>query len=311
MLQLSNPQPSRPEGQSFDLQRTDDGSFTFFCSQFQEAFHSRYGAKQEAELKFVEPCQLKEKAKTSSRLVLLDICYGLGYNSAAAFAAIWQSNPHCQVQWVGLELNAEVPQAAIAHHLLDLWPSPIPQLLQRLAATGFVQTPQLNAKLQLGDARQTLKALHDEGFKADAIFLDPFSPPQCPQLWTVEFLALAAGCLQPTGRLATYSCAAAVRTALHLAQLHLGATPAIGRRSSGTVASFTNEGLPPLSQKEQEALQTRSAVPYRDRELDAARSHIVQNRRSEQQLSVLEPTAIWKKRWSQKKSRGKIPPTFP
>ncbi|MDY7013803.1 MAG: MnmC family methyltransferase [Cyanobacteriota bacterium] len=306
-MQPVNAQTSPSEGQKFDLQRTGDGSFTFFSPQFGEAFHSRYGAKQEAEFKFVEPCRLNEKATTRDRLALLDICYGLGYNSAAALAAIWQTNPRCQVEWVGLELDADVPKTAIAHHLLDLWPSPIPEVLQHLAATGCVQTPQLNAQLHLGDARLTLKRLAESEFKADAIFLDPFSPPRCPQLWTVEFLALAARCLQPSGQLATYSCAAAVRTALRLAHLHLGATPAIGRRSSGTVASFTNEGLPPLSQKEQEALQTRAAVPYRDPALKGTQAKILQNRRDEQQRSVLEPTAAWKKRWLGKNFTAECP----
>jgi tRNA U34 5-methylaminomethyl-2-thiouridine-forming methyltransferase MnmC len=295
--------------QPFNPQPTADGSQTFFSVEFQETFHSRYGAKQEAELKFVEPCQLKQKAQTRSRLILLDICYGLGYNTAAALAAIWQANPHCQVEWVGLELNADVPKAAIAHHLLDLWPAPIPETLQQLAATTSVHTPRFHAQLLLGDARTTLKALQNTGFKADAIFLDPFSPPHIPQLWTVEFLALAAGCLQPNGRLATYSCAAAIRTALRLAHLHLGATPAVGRRSSGTVASFTSEGLPPLSQKEQEALQTRAAVPYRDPQLRATPEEILQNRRNEQQLSVLEPTAAWKKRWLRKNFHPRMHPT--
>ncbi|MBD2580339.1 MnmC family methyltransferase [Oscillatoria sp. FACHB-1406] len=284
--------------ESFTPQATEDGSFTFFSPEFEEHFHSHHGAKQEAEFKFVLPCQLREKARENEALTLLDLCYGLGYNSAAALEAIWQVNPHCQVELIGLELNASVPKTAISYRLLDAGLPPVPELLAQLADNERLVTPNLNACLWIADARLTLKQLCTDGLQADAIFLDPFSPPKCPQLWTVEFLALAAQCLKPKGFLATYSCAAAVRKALQLAGLNLGSTPAVGRRSPGTVASWQPEGLPPLSIKEEEALLTRAAVPYRDPQLKASREEIIRDRAIAQHNSPLEPTSAWKKRWS-------------
>jgi tRNA U34 5-methylaminomethyl-2-thiouridine-forming methyltransferase MnmC len=278
-------------------QITADGSFTFFSEEFGELFHSHSGARQEAEAKFVAPCQLSERASYSQSLCLLDICYGLGYNSAAALAAIWEANPHCQVELVALELDLAVPQQAIAQGLLRGWPPPVGELLAKLAATCQVESPQLTAKLWIGDARQVLQTLRSSGLQADAIFLDPFSPPKCPQLWTVEFLAVAAQCLNPQGRLATYSAAAAVRTALQLAGLQVAPTPSVGRRSPGTVASFDGQDLPTLSEQERQHLQTRAAIPYRDRHLGEAAECILQQRRLEQQGSSLEPTSQWKKRW--------------
>jgi hypothetical protein len=49
-------------------------------------------------------------------------------------------------------------------------------------------------------------------------------------------------CLHVDGLLATYSCAAAVRTALLAADLQIGSTPPVGRRSPGTVAAHTRGG---------------------------------------------------------------------
>lgn len=288
------------ERPAFTSQLTADGSLTFFSEEFDEAFHSHYGAKQEAEYKFVSPCQVAKKAVQQKTFKLLDICYGLGYNSAAALSAIWAANDRPLVELIALESNLAVPQQAIAQHLLDPWPSPIPALLQTLADKGEVQTERLQARLLLGDARKTLPSLSQSGWQADAIFLDPFSPPKCPQLWTVEFLAAVAACLHPTGRLATYSSAAAVRMALKLAGLQIGSTLAVGRRSPGTVASYSLLNLPPLSQKEREALATRSAIPYRDPQLCATAAEIRQQRRQQQCLSDLEPTTRWKKRWSGK-----------
>lgn len=279
--------------EEFHPQPTADGSFTFFSTEFNEAFHSQYGALQEAERKFVEPTQLQQKAQ-QTRLRLLDICYGLGYNTAAALATIWQVNPSCDVEVIGLEANPNVPQSAIASKLLQSWCEPIPQLLAQLASEYQVQTHNLKATLIIGDARKTIQKLQRSQFHADAIFLDPFSPPRCPQLWTVEFLQQVALCLAADGRLATYSCAAAVRTALILAKLKIGSTSPVGRRSPGTVAAWDST-LPTLSPEEQQHLLTRAAIPYRDPQLSDSTSVILQRRQQEQKASSLMSTSQWRK----------------
>lgn len=276
---------------------TQDGSYTFFSPEFAEAFHSKSGAKQEAEEKFVKPCQIAEKVQNHNSFHLLDICYGLGYNSAAALDTIYRINPHCQVKLIALELEPHVPEQAIAHNLLKSWPSFIVDYLTILAKTKEVNQPQLEAKLLIGDARITLKQVKESGFQADAIFLDPFSPPKCPQLWTVEFIELISSCLEAQGRLATYSCAASVRMALQLAGLNIGATRGVGRRSPGTVASFQSLEGYPLSQQEKEHLDTRAAIVYRDPLLRDSQAIIRERRLQEQEKSPLEPTSHWKKRW--------------
>ena len=312
--------------ENFTPKLTADGSFTFVSQEFGESFHSHYGAKQESFFKFVEPTQLTTAAQKPV-LRLLDICYGLGYNTAAALQTIWAVNPSCCVEVIGLELNPAVPQAAIAHHLFDNWNCNYIEILSQLANDHQVQTPYLKAKLLIGDARTTITLLRQSDFWADAIFLDPFSPPQCPQLWTVEFIKQLSLCLHQDGLLATYSCAAAVRTALLSAGLAIGSTPPMGRRSPGTVAAHSGSAeskdhsvqakrpatansthhwlnhnypltaLTPLSQAEKEHLLTRAAIPYRDPGLSDSTEVIVMRRQQEQQASSLEPTSRWRKRW--------------
>ena len=283
----------------FIPQLTADGSWTFFSPEFGETFHSHFGAQQEAEFKFVYPVQLLSRVEQSV-VCLLDICYGLGYNTASDLAAIWKVNPSCKVIQVGLELDPEVPKAAIAKGLLNNWPEPVPELLAILAKTHQLQTEKIEAKLLTGDARTTIQQLSNVSFQTDAIFLDPFSPPSCPQLWTVEFLSLVSSCLKPNGYLATYSCSAAVRTALLEAGLKIGSTMPVGRRSPGTVASFVEKNLPPLSQKEKEHLLTRASIPYRDPQLSDPTKMILDRRQLEQKKSSLESTSHWKKRWPNK-----------
>ncbi len=280
----------------FTPKETKDGSYTFYSDEFQEAFHSSYGAKQEAENKYIQPCLIKEIARQKSTIRLLDVCYGLGYNSAAAIEAIWAVNPQCYVELIGLEISPDVPRAAIKHQLLNQWRSPVPQLLTKLANTSTVRDNNFHGRLLLGDARQTIKSIELD-WQADAIFLDPFSPPKCPQLWTVEFIELVAQRLTPTGRLATYSCAAAVRTALSLAGLHFGSIILGDRQSPGTIASFEYKNIPELAPWEREHLKTRAAIPYRDADGQNSPVEIHFRRQQEQKNSNFEPTSRWKKRW--------------
>ena len=280
------------------LTPTADGSQTFYSPQFGEWFHSRDGAYQEAYVTYIEPTRLAALAQ-GDRLRILDICYGLGYNTAAALDTIWRVNPQCKIDWAGLELNLAVPQAAIAQNLLQPWPPAVQATLAELAAQQVIRRDGLQAKLWIGDARQSIQSLNHQGFQADVIFFDPFSPPHCPPLWTVDFFRQVANCLKPTGRLATYSCAAAVRAGWQEVGLHIGATPALGRQWPGTLVGYgaIAAELQPLSPCEQEHLQTRAAVPYRDPDLTDTAAQIQARRQLEQQASTLLPTSQWRRRW--------------
>ncbi len=282
---------------------TKDGSFTFFSKEFGETFHSRQGAKTEAFLKFADATDLVERSRQPC-LRLIDVCYGLGYNTAAALETLWAANPECQIELHGLELDATVPRAAIAPPLIEVWSPKVQEVLKAIAQDHQHQTPQLKARLWIGDARQTIQRL--SRFEADAIFFDPFSPSRCPQLWTVEFFRQVAECLSPDGKLATYSRAAAVRSALLEAGLKIGTIPLsqanrVNRLphewSQGTVAALKGDRLCPLSLLEQEHLRTRASVPYRDPALSDPTEVILARYEQEQKLSQKELTSSWRRRW--------------
>ncbi len=273
---------------------TADGSLTFFSQEFRQAYHNTSGARQEALEKFVRPSLLPETLNRKTPIRLLDVCFGLGYNAGVALEWIWEQDPECKIQLIGLERSPEVPHFACQQGIgfgskqqLD-W--------QALVETGMLQTPNLEAQLIWGDARQTLNQI-PLGW-ADAVFFDPFSPSVCPELWTVELFRAIRQRMHPHGRLTTYSCAAAVRSALLEAGFTIGSTPPVGRPWPGTVASPSPVPLPPLSPAEQEHLHTRAAVPYRDPFLSSPREGIQHQRQQEQQRSSLESTSAWKARWA-------------
>jgi tRNA U34 5-methylaminomethyl-2-thiouridine-forming methyltransferase MnmC len=270
---------------------TGDGSFTFYSPDFQATFHSISGACQEAEEKYVRPSGL---LNAPSPIQVLDICYGLGYNSAALIDTLWKARPEAKVQLIALELELEVPRAAYQLGGLRHWPL-AEVALGTLARDGVVETDYLSAQLLIGDARKTISQVPPHW--ADGIFLDPFSPECCPMLWSVEFLALVAQRLKPMGTIVTYAASASVRTALKLVGFSVGSTPPVGRRTPGTIANWQG-GLPPLSQQESEHLQTTAAIPFRDPTLEDDVETLHRRRTEEQKQSGLEPSSHWRKRWS-------------
>lgn len=87
--------------------------------------------------------------------------------------------------------------------------------------------PNLTASILLGDARETLPAW--EG-KADAWFLDGFSPAKNPELWAPDLMAEVARHTAPGGTFATYTAAGHVRRALADAGFTVSRQPGFGRK---------------------------------------------------------------------------------
>jgi len=276
---------------------TADGSLTFFSAQFGEALHSTCGAKTEAELKFVVPTGIAQKGQRQGQINILDVCFGLGYNSASALDALSNCAPSCAVQVWGLENNWEVLRQAVAQQMHRIWSDRTQRVLEKLTLCPTVQDQQWQLQLILTDARQGIHHVPDRS--ADAIFFDPFSPKRCPQLWTIDFLRLVSAKLKPDGYWVTYSCAAAVRCALLELGLNLWAVEPLGRKSCGTIASFANTSVPQRSRNltnlEYAILQTRAGIPYRDPQLQDSAAVIVARRKQEQQHSDRQSSSSWLK----------------
>ena len=80
---------------------TQDGSISLRSNLFQENFHSYVGALKETKAKFTNPSNLKRFKNKS--LNVLDICFGLGYNSASLFDELIQQTTY--LNWYGLEID--------------------------------------------------------------------------------------------------------------------------------------------------------------------------------------------------------------
>ena len=280
---------------------TEDGSISFRSEKFNENFHSKAGAYCETKNKFINPSRLKRFHNKS--INVLDICFGIGYNSALLFENL--EIELSTLNWYGLEIDKRPLNYALTDKKFNnLWSPKVNEILNSLNSKGLYKNKNFNCNLMIGDARKEILNLPKE-LNFDLIFLDGFSPQKCPEIWSLEFLSQLKNKIKYEGYLITYTSAAAVRKSLKNLGFNLfNILPTLSNKnnwSDGTLATFDNQQNNPyikqLSEMEIEHLNTKASIPYRDPTGEMLSKEILEIREKEQQFSKLLNTNSWRKKW--------------
>lgn len=88
--------------------KTKDGTISLYNTEVNDIYHSDVGSYTEAMGKFVYPSGISEFAENNDVITIMDICYGLGYNSIAAITEIFKINPNCKINLLILENDPDV-----------------------------------------------------------------------------------------------------------------------------------------------------------------------------------------------------------
>lgn len=168
----------------------------------------------------------------------------LGFGTGLNMLALLIANPGFPIQFSSFEAFpltaneiaralAHFPEAlAVAGPFLEAWDK---------GQTRF-QIGNVSVEVILGDARQTLP--HWTG-RADAWFLDGFSPAKNAELWSPALMQEVARHTAPGGRFATYTAAGHVRRSLQEAGFTVERRPGHGRKrhmTVGVLAGTTENG---------------------------------------------------------------------
>ena len=189
---------------------TNDGSYSLRSLFFQENFHSSLGAFEETKIKFIAPSDLKRFKRKS--LNVLDICFGLGYNSASLLNELIKQKSYLKLY--ALEIDKKPLEYSLSNKsFLKLWSPKVKKIFESLYRNDNFHDQFFNCRIYWGDARKKISVIPSAD-KFDLIYLDGFSPQKCPQIWTIEFITKVARKLNPQGYLITYSSSAAVRNTL-------------------------------------------------------------------------------------------------
>jgi tRNA U34 5-methylaminomethyl-2-thiouridine-forming methyltransferase MnmC len=177
--------------------------------RFDDPYFSLGGGLAETQHVFLAGNNLPARFRPGFRIA--ELGFGTGLNMLAALMAWREAGIAGPLHFTSFEAYplplddtrralAAFPQAlAIAEPLFDQW------------ASGRIMADDINVQVIFGDARLTLPVWQG---RADAWFLDGFSPAKNPEMWGEPLMMAVAAHTAAAGTLATYTAAGHVRRAL-------------------------------------------------------------------------------------------------
>lgn len=194
-------------------------------TQFDDPYFSLGGGLEETRHVFLAGNDLPNRYRDGFQIA--ELGFGTGLSMLTALQAFTGEG---QLHFTSFEAfpmaRADMEQALKAFPDLD--PSP---LLDHWPATR-IRTDRLQADIIIGDARETLPQWSG---KADAWFLDGFSPAKNPELWSPDLMAQVGQHTAPAGTFATYTAAGHVRRSLADAGFVVERVQGFGRKRHMTV----------------------------------------------------------------------------
>ncbi len=200
-------------------------------ARFNDIYHSQAGGLAQAQRVFMDGCGLPEAWRGRERFTVLETGFGLGLNFLACWAA-WAADPQRSGTLCFTSVEAYPVAAAdivrgaqalrpIGERDAALLPH-VQALACELTASWRVWEPGIHALcladgavrlvLAVRPVQQAVRELPD--VRADAVFLDGFSPSVNPDMWSMATLAGLPRHSRPGTRLASYTVAAHVRRTL-------------------------------------------------------------------------------------------------
>lgn len=264
---------------TFRIIETKDGSKGLYNIELEEVYHSFLGAQTEAIQKFVNPV----KKLDYKPLSILDICYGVGYNTKTALLELKNiESIDC------VEIDKKLVEFSFNFEFNDKINKTIEKNYKNPDFITFY----------IDDIRKVVKKLDK---KYDIIFYDGFAPYKDSCLWSEELIFEVSKLLKKQGLITTYNHSKPVLNAFFKAKMNIGKT-IYDKKTIGSVFSFDKKLLDnPLSDFELETLETKSAITYKDKNLNSTHKKIVELRNKEVEQSKKPTLSSYKKKNIEKK----------
>jgi tRNA 5-methylaminomethyl-2-thiouridine biosynthesis bifunctional protein len=247
-----------------ELDWTDDGAP--HARRHDDVYFSAQDGLAETRAVFLNGCGLPESWEGRTEFTVAETGFGTGLN----FLALWQlwralrPTPAAQLTFVSFEaypLRREDAARALAAwpELGDLsdaltarWPDPV----RGVRSIAFPEDG-VSLILHLGDIRETLP---QSAFKADAWFLDGFSPAKNDDMWHAGLYPYLAARSAPGARLGTFTVAGAVRRGLSDAGFDVSKAEGHGRKRERLEARLVQA---PVEAADTFGLRAPSTAPVR------------------------------------------------
>jgi tRNA U34 5-methylaminomethyl-2-thiouridine-forming methyltransferase MnmC len=187
---------------------TADGSNTLYSQKYNQNFHScKDGATNESLYKHIIPALTHHKNKDNLRI--LDICFGLGYNTFLTILQNKKSPVPKKIEIISPELDGKLVGSLKDFSYPDEFQS-IKNIIAEVSENKFYEDNFLKITVLIEEAREVVKSVKN----IDIVYQDAFSSDTNRELWSVEYFHDIKKAMNLDGILTTYSVATPVRLSL-------------------------------------------------------------------------------------------------
>lgn len=199
---------------------TADGSKTIHLPNWNEQYHSKHGAVQEALHVFIKTglhhvinkCHSEQSEESQKKSSILEIGFGTGLN--AYLTLLEASKLNITIDYVGVEAYpVNIDEIKALNYPKIIIDKEQDHLFDTLHSVGWETKNQITHSFALTKQQKFFKDI-DEFEAYNLIYFDAFGARVQPELWTEEIFIIMHKALKTNGVLVTYSAKGSVRRAL-------------------------------------------------------------------------------------------------
>ncbi len=188
---------------------TSDGSTTIHLPEWNENYHSKHGAIQEAKHVFIQNGLALFERKAIS---ILEIGFGTGLNAFISYLEGKQFKTN--IDYVGVEAYPVSPEEILSmNYVKELNAERENLIFEKMHSCSWEEKIRISEAFQLTKRRQFFTDIEDIK-KFDLIYFDAFGYRVQPELWSTAIFQKMFNALKPKGVLVTYAARGVVKRSM-------------------------------------------------------------------------------------------------
>jgi tRNA U34 5-methylaminomethyl-2-thiouridine-forming methyltransferase MnmC len=192
-----------------EILTTNDGSTTIHLPDWDESYHSKHGAIQEAYHVFIKSGLSLFEGKSVS---ILEIGFGTGLNAFITYLEAIKFNQ--TIDYVGVEAYPVLLDEALQmNYVTELNASEEIAIFNKMHQISWEEKHTISSNFSLTKRKQFFQDITDEN-TFDLIYFDAFGFRVQPELWSLEIFQKMYKALKNNGVLVTYACRGSIKRAM-------------------------------------------------------------------------------------------------
>ena len=201
-----------------EILTTQDGSTTIHLPDWDESYHSKHGAIQEAYHVFIKSgfslfTEPDRKSFSEGKSIsILEIGFGTGLNAFITYLEAQKNNQ--DINYVGVEAYPiAVDEALQMNYVSQLDATDESLIFNKMHTTVWEEKQTLSSTFSLTKRKQFFQDIDDVN-AFDLIYFDAFGFRVQPELWSLEVFQKMFQAMKSGGVLVTYACRSSIKKAM-------------------------------------------------------------------------------------------------